>query len=127
MSLRELYEQYNERVQFLMIYIREAHPTDGWYVGKHEIRDHQSIEERREVASQCELALRHGIPTLVDGMDDAVMTTYAAHPDRMYLVDSDGRIAYAGGRGPWGFKPDELKAAIDETLECEGRSTGSLH
>jgi hypothetical protein len=54
-------------------------------------------------------------------MDDAVMTAYAAHPDRLYLVDSDGRVAYAGGRGPWGFKPDELKAAMDETLEREGR------
>ena len=116
MSLRELYEQYHERVQLLMIYIREAHPTDGWYIGEHDIRHHQSIEERREVASQCEVTLQYGIPTLVDGMDDAVMTAYAAHPDRLYLVGTDGRIAYGGGRGPWGFKPDELKAAMDEYL-----------
>ena len=121
MSLRELYEQYNDRVQFLMIYIREAHPTDGWYIGKHEIRNHQSIEERGEVASQCEVTLQYGIPTLVDGIDDAVMTTYAAHPDRLYLVATDGHIAYASGRGPWGFKPDELKAAMDAALEREGR------
>ena len=66
MSLRDLYEQYSDRVQFLMIYIREAHPTDGWYMGKHEIRDHRSIEERRQVAGQCETSLRYGIPTLVD-------------------------------------------------------------
>jgi hypothetical protein len=29
-SLRDLYEQYSERVQFLVVYIHEAHPIDGW-------------------------------------------------------------------------------------------------
>ncbi len=117
MSLRDLYEQYSDRVQFLMIYIREAHPTDGWYMGRHDIRNHQSIEERREVAGQCESALQYGIPTLVDELDDAVATAYAALPDRLYLVGIDGRIAYAGGRGPWGFRPWELKKAINALPE----------
>ncbi len=112
-SLRKLYEQYHDTVQFLMIYIREAHPTDGWYLGKHHIRNHRSMDERREVAGQCEIALQYGIPTLVDEMDDAVMTAYAAFPDRLYLVDVDGRVAYAGGRGPWGFRPTQLERAID--------------
>ena len=115
-SLRDLYEQYVGAIQFLMIYIREAHPTDGWYMGKHDIRQHRTIEERREVASQCELTLQYGIPTLVDEMDDAVMGAYAAHPDRLYLLGKDGRIAYAGGRGPFGFKPSELGAAVDREL-----------
>lgn len=113
MSLRDLYEEYSDRVQFLMIYISEAHPTDGWYMGKHDIRSHRSIEERRKVAGECELALRYGIPTLVDEMGDAVNAAWAAHPDRMYLVGVDGRVAYAGGRGPWGFKPSEMKQAIE--------------
>ena len=34
MSLQELYERYNEQVQFLMVYIREAHPVDGWWLGR---------------------------------------------------------------------------------------------
>jgi hypothetical protein len=115
-SLRDLYENYNDTVQFLMIYIREAHPTDGWYIGTHDIRNHRSIEERRKVAGQCEIALQYGIPTLVDEMDDAVMTAYAALPDRLYLVGVDGRVAYAGGRGPWGFRPAKLEKAIDALL-----------
>ena len=116
MSLRDLYEKYNDTVQFLMIYIREAHPTDGWYIGRHAIRNHRSIEERRKVAGNCEVALQYGIPTLVDEMDDAVMTAYAALPDRLYLVDVDGRVAYAGGRGPWGFRPAKLDKAIGALL-----------
>ncbi len=116
MSLRDLYEQYRAEVQFLLVYIREAHPTDGWYMGKHDIRQHQSLEERREVAGMCEIALQYGIRTYVDEMDDAVTNAYAALPDRLYLVGLDGRVVYAGGRGPFGFKPGALGAAIDRYL-----------
>lgn len=33
MSLRDLYQSYNDLVQFLPIFIREAHPIDGWWMG----------------------------------------------------------------------------------------------
>ena len=116
MSLRDLYEQYQGEVQFLLVYIREAHPTDGWYMGKHDIRQHQSMEERRKIAGMCEIALQYGIRTYVDEMDDAVNNAYAAHPDRLYLVGLDGHVVYAGGRGPFGFKPGALGTAIDRYL-----------
>lgn len=32
---------------------------------------------------------------------------------RLYLISIDGRVVYAGGRGPQGFRPGELKEAID--------------
>jgi hypothetical protein len=116
-------------VQFLSIYIREAHPIDGWHFGwflklilrmggyrTHEAYDPKTIEERRTMASQCEKTLKYGIYTYVDEMDNAVNNAYAAHPTRLYLVGLDGRVIYAGGLGPQGFKPDELKAAIDNYL-----------
>jgi hypothetical protein len=54
----------------------------------------------------------------VDETDDAVNKAYDAHPTRLYLVGTDGRVAYAGGLGPFGFKPAELEAAIaDYTRE----------
>lgn len=85
-------------------------------MGDHDIRSHQSIEDRREVAGMCEVALQYGIKTYVDEMDNAVSEAYASMPDRLYLVGADGRIAYAGGKGPFGFKPAELKDAMDEYL-----------
>ena len=121
MSLRDLYRLYSEKIQFLVIYIREAHPVDGWSLGKdHGIYDPKTIEERREVAGMCEVAMEYGIRTYVDEMDDAVMTAYAAWPERLYLIDMDGRVAYKGGRGPGGFKPAELKEAIDALLGSTG-------
>ncbi len=107
-------------MQFLVVYIREAHPTDGWDMGsKYRITDPQTIEERREAAGMCEVGMQYGIRTYVDEMDDAVMTAYAAWPERLYLVGRDGHVAYAGGRGPFGFKPTELKQAISSILEGE--------
>ena len=137
MSLHDLYAQYHERVQFLMVYIREAHPVDGWWLGAGlpglmlklsrsrsatGVYDPKSIEERRALAGQCERALQHGIRTYVDEMDDAVNKAYAAHPTRLYLVGMDGRVVYAGGLGPFGFKPAELGAAIEEALAGEDRA-----
>ena len=60
--------------------------------------------------------MKHGIQTYVDEMDDKVMVTYAAWPERLYLVGKDGRIAYAGAPGPAGFSPTELKEAIEIQL-----------
>jgi hypothetical protein len=119
-SLRDLYAAYSDRVQFLLIYIREAHPTDGWYIGTHNIRDPQSIEERRRVAGECEAGLQYGIRTYVDEMDDEVMKAYAAWPDRLYLIGLDGQVVSAGKPGPMGFRPGQLKKAIDALLGGPG-------
>lgn len=130
-SLHDLFEQYHDRVQFLQIYIREAHPKDGWWLGgpllsqifkRYEPRastahyDPQTLEERRAVAGECEKALEYGIHTYVDEMDDAVNTAYAGWPTRLYLIGLDGRVVYASDIGPRGLKPAELKRAIDDYL-----------
>jgi hypothetical protein len=131
-SLRDLYREYHERVQFLLIYIREAHPVDGWWLGggiagavlkvaipkmATDVYDPKTLEERRAVAGDCNDALQYGIRTYVDDMDDAVNKAYAAMPTRIYLVGMDGNVVYVGGTGAFDFKPAELKAAIEAYLE----------
>ena len=78
--------------------------------------DPKTIEERREVAGQCANTLQYGVRTYVDEMDDDVNKAYAAWPTRLYLIGLDGRVVYAGGLGPYDFKPKKLKAAIDTYL-----------
>ena len=134
MGIQQLYAQYHEEVQFLNIYIREAHPIDGWWLGRRltkgiirkvfpypkasmEHYDPQTIEERRAVAGECLQALEYGLRTYVDEMDDFVNNSYAAWPTRLYLVGLDGIVVYAGGMGPYGFKPAKLKAAIEDYLK----------
>lgn len=130
-GLHDLYTTYHESVQFLTIYIREAHPVDGWWLGKGligvlmklakmkaatDVYDPQTIEERRAVAGDCQEALKYGIRTYVDEMDDAVNKAYAAWPTRLYLVGMDGDVIYHGGLGPFDFHPSKLGAAIEEYL-----------
>lgn len=56
------------------------------------------------------------IPALIDRMDDAVNQAYLGWPDRLYLIDTDGRIAYAGDCGPFFFSVEEMVSAIEALL-----------
>ena len=47
-----------------------------------------------------------------DGLDDRVGHAYSGMPDRLYILDREGRVAYKGGRGPFGFKPREMEQAL---------------
>ncbi len=104
-------------MEFFVVYVREAHPTDGWQVDANvqdEIyyRQHQSYDEREGVAQACSLGLNITIPILVEEMDNSIDEAYGAAPERVYLVDIDGRVAYHGGAGPFFFNLDEWEQAI---------------
>jgi type I thyroxine 5'-deiodinase len=111
-------ERFRDRVSFLVVYIHEAHPEDGWVLPENRrsdvaVRNPVTADERHDVAATCATRLELRMPMVVDGIDNAVGSAYGGWPDRLYLVTSDGRIAYQGGDGPFGFRPDELEHAID--------------
>ena len=123
-SLEVLRRRYGDRAHFLMIYSREAHPSDGWQMDdnvldKVVIRQPRDYLERTKVATTCLKALGLDIPVLVDGMDDRVATRYSGTPSRLYLIDREGKIAYKGGRAPFGFKPAELEQSLLLLLEAD--------
>jgi hypothetical protein len=98
------------------VYLREAHPEDGWVLAENRregvaVRDPRSTEERAACATWFGLPL----PFVVDRVDDEVARRYGGWPDRMYLIDRDGRIAYQGRPGPEGFVVAELEAAIERS------------
>ena len=108
------------------MYIREAHALDGFLPRGGEgqdplLEDPVSLEERFEVARQCADALElDGLPAVVDTLDDATSRAYDAWPDRLYLIDAQGLVAYQGGPGPDEFDPDGLEAAIVAELNEPG-------
>lgn len=108
-------------MEFFLVYIREAHAVDAWPLAVNrregfEVRLARDYEEKDTYASLCVRKLNIEIPALVDSMDYPVEAHYTAWPDRLYLVDREGKIAYKGRPGPGGFKPSELEAAIKEEL-----------
>jgi hypothetical protein len=119
-----MHKRYGDRVAFLGVYVREAHPTDGWTLESNSrlgiaVKQPVSQLERFDVAEKCCTLLNMSIPLLVDELDDRVGRSYSGMPDRLYLIDRAGRVAYKGGRGPYGFKPVELEQSLILLLQEE--------
>ncbi len=74
------------------------------------------MEERNNVCVAAIEDLKLPLPAIVDDMKDTANRAYSAQPDRLYLISKDGTIAFGGGKGPGGFKPDELEDAIQKEL-----------
>ena len=72
--------------------------------------------ERKTVATSCSTRLKLSMPVLVDGIDNKVDGLYAGWPERMFVVGRDGKVAYAGTQGPWGFKPEEVAHWLNANL-----------
>jgi hypothetical protein len=116
-NVQKLYERYKDRATFVMVYVREAHPKDGWIMSSNEniglsIVQPRTYEERVEVAQKCTNKLKFGMPMLVDTINDTVGAKYSGMPSRLYLIDAEGKVAFKNGRGPFGFKPAELESAL---------------
>ena len=125
----KLYQRYKDRATFVMVYVREAHPTDGWRMESNErvgvsTKQPRTYEERVEVAQACGRRLNLGFPILVDTIDDRVGAAYSGMPGRFYLIDRAGKVAFKNGRGPFGFKPAELEHSLVLLLEQEEAASG---
>lgn len=121
-NLQRLFETYQDRVNFVMVYVREAHPKGGWWMESNERRgvtidQPASQEERTEVAARCAEHLGFPITVAVDTLDDAVGGLYSGMPARLYLLDGEGKVAFKSGRGPYGFDAGRLEQALVLLLE----------
>lgn len=117
MRLDGIAKKFGDRIHFLCVYIKEAHPTDGSQSPANiddEVLFAQPTteDERAEVAAVCMLRYHFSFPMVLDDMTDAVGTTYMAMPERLYVLDADGRVAWKCGLGPHLFDPDGFEAAI---------------
>jgi thiol-disulfide isomerase/thioredoxin len=124
-NIEKLYRTYKDRANFVMIYVREAHPTDGWRMESNDrvgaiTAQPKSYEERADVAQKCGKLFHIGFPMLVDTIDDAVGARYSGMPGRLYVIDRDGKVAFKSGRGPYLFKPAELEQALVLLLQEQG-------
>jgi len=120
-ALNKLYRDYRDRVAFYVVYIEEAHPIDAWQVEDNLADDvlvasTRTADERYEVAGVCLTKLGIELPALVDEPDNRVERAYTGWPDRLYVIDRRGRIAYKSAAGPFGFKPAQVDATLKKIL-----------
>jgi hypothetical protein len=112
-----LHARYGDVAEFVAVYVREAHPINGWREPGNDavgisFEQPTRLDERTSIAGQCCSKLEISMPLLVDDMNDRVGRAYSGMPDRMYVVDRDGLVVYKGGRGPFGFKPGEMEQSL---------------
>lgn len=117
MRLNQIYERYADKVAFFCIYIQEAHPDDGWQLPvNHDdsvLYDQpKTMDQRATVAQACVLHLGLAMPTLLDDMNNSTDVAYSALPERLYVIDSGGRIVYRSDPGPYGFDVSAWEQSI---------------
>ena len=116
--MTRIYQRYRDSVEFFVVYVQEAHPTDGWQTDSNVaegilFRQHQSYAEREEAAQSCSIGLHIDLPVIIEEMDNTIDEAYGAAPERLYVVGVDGKVAYHGGAGPHFFNLDEWEQAIE--------------
>ena len=117
----EIRQKFENRAEFLTIYIKEAHPEDEWQMTSNEDQgvcytQPLTLEDRVFIARDFVERFDYAIPLVVDPMENPAEDAYAAWPERLYLIGVDGKVAYTGEPGPGGFEPDELEEAIENEL-----------
>jgi len=122
-------KRYEGEAQFLIVYIKEAHPEEKWashVEGVGYIPEPKTFDERTQVAGTCMADLDLSIPCLIDDMENSAAKAYKAWPDRLYVVGKSGKLVYAGSPGPFGFHPKDMEVALRMELGLPtSRSSGS--
>ena len=112
----QIFDDYKQRADFLTVYVREAHPADEWQM-KSNLKDKDNVcyaqpktlEQRVMIANDFVKRFKFTLPFGIDDMSNAANDAYAAWPERIYIIDESGRIAYRGGIGPFNYKPEEAR------------------
>jgi hypothetical protein len=119
--MEDLYVSYKDQVEFLIVYIREAHPEmlkEGHQTGV--VGRPKDIDERVILATKCATEFQFTIPTLIDGMEGHVNADYKAAPVRVAITDLDGKIVYYAGRGPRDFRLSAVEHVLKRLVANKG-------
>jgi type I thyroxine 5'-deiodinase len=69
----------------------------------------KTMEQRVAIANDFTQRFHFAVPFAIDEMTNAANDAYAAWPERLYIIDEAGRVAYKGGNGPFNYKPAEVR------------------
>ncbi len=70
----------------------------------------KTLEQRIAIGNDFTKRYKYTVPFGIDEMSNAANDAYAAWPERLYIVDESGRIAYKGGNGPFNYDPKEVRS-----------------
>ncbi len=83
-----------------------------------EVPQPAAFPDRLELARACCERLGLTVPLLLDTMENDADRAFSAWPERLFVVDRGGCVLYHGGKGPYGFDPDELGGFLASQLRA---------
>jgi len=106
----------------------EAHALDAWQdednqKDKISVASPKTLAERCAVEGTCATKLALRIPAVIDDLANSTEEAYTAWPDRLYVIDLEGRVAYKSKPGPFGFKPADMEVVIKRVLSVPAPPT----
>lgn len=107
-EFNQIIADFADVADFAIVYIAEAHPVEGWRIrDNYVINDHKTMEDRLQAAQKL-TSFNPLAPILVDSLEDEASSSYAAFPERLYII-LDGRVAYEGGVALPGYKLGDIR------------------
>ena len=108
-----MWERHRDQVDFVVVYIREAHPEDGWVVTMNREQgiafdDPTTDAERGEAAATCAIQLKIRMPVVVD----AVEAEQAPRDEIERVVDPPDHEAVGGDAVDEGLGVEERRAEL---------------
>jgi thiol-disulfide isomerase/thioredoxin len=103
-SIQELHDEFGDRVEFVMLYVREAHPGENYAQA-------ETMDDK--LASARALQEFYGIDWTVaaDNVDGDLHRALDPKPNAAYLADSNGTVLF---RSLWAADYDALRQALDD-------------
>ncbi|MEU3199392.1 deiodinase-like protein [Streptomyces sp. NPDC006996] len=115
-ALKRLHAEFGDRVAFMTLYVREAHPGERY---PQPDRIERKTEHARDLKERDELPW----PVAVDDLDGTLHRRLDPKPNAAYLMDADGRVFF---RVLWSDDRESvLRTALENVLS--GRSQPREH
>lgn len=108
-GLKNLYADFRDRIEFVSVYVREAHPGENY---PHHTGQEQKMRYARDWVEQDKVPWT----VAVDAVDGTVHREYGPLPNSAYLIDRTGRVAF---RALWVGQQRLLRERIGELLRRE--------
>ena len=108
-SVQNLYEEFGDQVDFIMLYVREAHPGEL-------IQQAETMQEKLAHAQALQKLYDIDWPVAADGINGDLHRALDPKPNSAFLVSSEGIILF---RSLWAADYDALQTALNATLTGE--------
>jgi len=121
-EFKQLVNQFADVADCVIVYIAEAHASDGWGFrnNKYDIKQARNLQMRYAAANMLHMRDTN-CPILVDEMNNNANISYAAIPERLYII-LNGMVVYKGGKGPNDYRVSEVVEWLQNHLNEQKKS-----